>query len=187
MPGHSPAPVAYAAPVQDSPGYLSYGPYRLLQAGLYRASFTLAATGSLPSDAVAVLDVRVVPDKELVHTELRLADFPVKQTNATFTIPFTLAEPGTVETRVYYQGHAKVWLSEIAVTPVTVAPAAPTTYPDWPISLVWVVGLTAAALAMLRTESKLDLATADADPDTYPNEKRRRPSSGPAAAREVPR
>lgn len=182
-PGNSPSVVAYATSGQDPPGYLSYGPYDLLQAGQYQASFTLAAAGQRPADPVVVLDARVVPDKELVHTELRLADFPLNRTSATFTIPFTLTEPGTVETRVYYRGHASVWLSGIAVTPVAVAPGAATTYPDWPISLVWVVGLTAAALALLRTRDKGDRISAE----LALSEKPRRPSSDPAAAREARR
>jgi len=181
--GQPPARVAYAAPGQDPPGYLSYGPYALLRAGQYRADFTLAAAGQQPTESVAILDVLVVRDKVLTRSELHLADFPPDQTNATFSLPFTLTEPGTVEVRVYYQGKAAVWLSEITVTPVAVEPAVPASYPDWPISLTWIVGVTVAALALLRVEGEADPATLQPGFSAiHP-----RPSSDPAAAREARR
>ncbi|HEX5416054.1 MAG TPA: hypothetical protein VFZ25_10340 [Chloroflexota bacterium] len=174
-PGQPPAVVAYAAPGRDPVGFLSYGPYAVLQAGSYRANFMLAAAGQQTTQSVVILDVRAVNGRILARTELHLADFPPDRTNGTFAVPFTLADPETVETRVYYAGQTAVWLGAITVTPVAVVPSPADSYPDWPISLAWVSLIIGGSLALLWSEGN----------QAEPNARRPRSSSDPAAAREA--
>ncbi len=141
--------VAYASPVSDPAGFLSYGPFKKLRAGTYVARFNIAARGDQPTDHIATLDVFAQPRGEVLATkELRLLDLPAGGEYSTVEVPFFTPDVSySLETRVYYTGKAEVWLKSIAVVAISQPSGLAEDLPSWPKSLLWVGGT--ALLAFL--------------------------------------
>jgi hypothetical protein len=145
---------AYAAPGPASVGFLAYGRYLPLAAGIYRADFVLAAVGPSSPSPVATLDVRAPPGQILASASLTRAAFRADGVERTFTLTFTLPEPAAVEPRVYDDGQASIWLDRITVAPIHVAPRPDPSYPGWPVSLAWLLGTAAAGGVLWRLDRR---------------------------------
>jgi hypothetical protein len=137
---------AYASPTSDSPGFLSYGPYRRLRAGTYLARFNIAASGDQPADQIATLDIFAGSDNVLAKKDLRLLDLPDSGEYVTVEVPFATPDSSyPVEARVYYTGKAEVWVKSIEVVRTSQPNGLAEDLPSWPRSLLWVVGATFVA------------------------------------------
>jgi hypothetical protein len=122
---------------RDKPGFLAYGPYALLKAGAYQATFPLAVSGVGAEAHVATIEVvsgntvwarEVVTGRQLRPRQLSGIELP-------------FATPGNagVETRVYYHGRGTLRMGPIQVQPIA-APINPVHYRDWPLAFLWVGG-----------------------------------------------
>jgi hypothetical protein len=122
---------------RDKPGFLEFGPYSVMKAGPYRATFSLAAKGVRPDEPVAEIEVvsgaTIVAREEVTGRQLR----PRRLSG----IDLAFATPGNagIETRVYYLGRGTLRAGSTQVQPI-VAPASPVHYRDWPLAFLWVAG-----------------------------------------------
>jgi hypothetical protein len=122
---------------RDKPGYLVYGPYSLLKAGAYQATFPLAANGVGSEEPVATIDVVsgpiVLAREEVTGRQLR----PRRLSG--IELPFATPGNALIETRVYYLGRGTLRMGPIQVQPIA-APTNPVRYRDWPLTFLWVGG-----------------------------------------------
>jgi hypothetical protein len=122
---------------RDKPGYLVYGPYALLKAGAYQATFPLAANGVGSEEHVATIEVisgDTVWAREVV-TGRQLRPRPLDG----IELPFATPGNALIETRVYYLGRGTLRLGPIQVQPIA-APISPVHFRDWPLTFLWVGG-----------------------------------------------
>jgi hypothetical protein len=110
-PGASSGRVSLARAGTDQPGFVTFGPYRLLPPGDYRARFRLKGAGSTVELQVTTRGGRAM----LGHSRIHLADGAF----AEVAVPFTLAAPTQIEYRTGWDGQG--W---VAVDTVTAAFAA---------------------------------------------------------------
>jgi hypothetical protein len=122
---------------RDKPGFLGYGPYALLKAGAYQATFPLAANGVGSAEDVAIIEV-VTGDtfwaREVV-TGRQVRPGPLDG----IQLPFATPGNALIETRVYYLGRGTLRMGPIQVQPIA-APINPVHYRDWPLTFLWVGG-----------------------------------------------
>jgi hypothetical protein len=122
---------------RDEPGFLEFGPYSLMKAGAYNATFFLAAKGVRPDEPVAQIEVvtgaTIVAREAVTGWQLR----PRRLSG--IDLPF--ATPGDlgIETRVYYLGRGTLRAGSTQVQPI-VAPGNPVHLRDWPLTFLWVAG-----------------------------------------------
>ena len=104
---------------RDRPGFLTFGPYRLLPAGPYRAVFRLRGAG-----ATAELQVTAARGRQvLAARDVGLADGGVFQE---VTVPFSLEAPNAVEYRVRWDGLGSIDVDAVGVTFADIPDPAPT-------------------------------------------------------------
>jgi hypothetical protein len=122
---------------RDKPGFLAFGPFALLKAGAYQATFPLAVEDVGPEAHVATIEVvsgDTVWAREVV-TGHQLRARPLDG----IELPFATPGNALVETRVYYHGRGTLRLGPVQVQPIA-APLAPVHYRDWPQAFLWVGG-----------------------------------------------
>jgi hypothetical protein len=103
--------VSLARAGTDRPGFVTFGPYRLLPPGAYRARFRLKGVGSTVELQVTTRGAREVLGRSRIH----LADGAFVEV----TVPFALGAPAQLEYRAGWDGQG--W---VAVDTVTAAFAA---------------------------------------------------------------
>ncbi len=100
--------VVVARAGQHRPGFLTYGPYRLLPAGAYRALFRLRGEGS-----AAELQVTADGGRRVLGSRtVRLDPAPAFQEAA---VAFSLEAPATVEYRVRWEGEGTAAVDAVSV------------------------------------------------------------------------
>ena len=122
---------------RDQPGILVFGPYALLKAGAYQATFPLAAKGVGSEEPVATIEAvsgNTVWASEVV-TGGQVRSRPLNG----IELPFATPGNALIETRVRYLGRGTLRLGPIQVQPIA-APMNPVRYRDWPLTFVWVGG-----------------------------------------------
>jgi hypothetical protein len=128
---------AVAKAGRDKPNFLAYGPYALLKAGAYDATFYLAASGAGPDEPVARIEIvsgpRVFAREEVTPRQLQAGRLSGVE------LPFATAGNALIETRVFYHGRGSLRLGPIQVLPIT-AQINPVKYRDWPLTFLWVGG-----------------------------------------------
>jgi hypothetical protein len=92
----------------DRPGFIMFGPYRMLPAGDYRARFRLKGAGARVELQVTARGGREV----LGHAGMYLVDGAF----AEVAVPFTLAAPAPIEYRAGWDGQGWVAVDSIYVT-----------------------------------------------------------------------
>ena len=107
--------VSLARAGMDRPGFVTFGPYRLLPPGDYRARFRLKGVGSQAELQVATRGGRVILGRTVIH----LADGAFVEV----AVPFTLSAPAQVEYRAAWDGLG--WVAVDAVTATFAAESDP--------------------------------------------------------------
>jgi hypothetical protein len=123
---------------RDGPGALTYGPYSLMKAGSYEATFSLAARGVALDQPVASVDV--VGGKNLLASQVvtprQLRPGRLSDINLPFSTPGNLL----IETRVFYLGRGTLRMGPITVRPIPGSTGSPAHFQDWPLTFLWVAG-----------------------------------------------
>ena len=91
----------------DRPGFVTFGPYRLLPPGDYRARFRLKGVGSRMDLEVTTQGGRAI----LGHVEIHLADGAFVEV----PVPFSLTAPAQVEYRARWDGQGWAAVDAVAV------------------------------------------------------------------------
>jgi hypothetical protein len=102
---------------RDRPGFVVFGPYRLLPAGAFRAVFRLRG-----ADAQAALEVTTAGGRRVLGTQpVRLADGRFQEV----PVVFALDAPAPVEYRVAWNGTGRIAVDAITVAFADVPDPAP--------------------------------------------------------------
>jgi hypothetical protein len=100
--------IALARAGEDQPGFVTFGPYRLLPPGEYRARFRLKGAGSSTELQVTSRGGRVTLGRARIHL--------VDGEFAEVTVPFALGAPTHVEYRTVWDGQGWMAVDAISVT-----------------------------------------------------------------------
>jgi hypothetical protein len=122
---------------RDKPGFLVFGPYALLKAGAYQATFPLAANGVGSDERVAAIEV--VSGNALWAREVLTGRQVRRRPLEGIELPFATPGNALIQTRVYYLGRGTLRMGPIQVQPIA-APISPVHYRDWPLTFLWVGG-----------------------------------------------
>jgi hypothetical protein len=136
----------------DQPGYVLFGPYAPLKSGPYRATFTLAATGTAGKTPVATIDVSGGPPSYTTFAQrVVTADQLESHAGSRITLPFTTPGGYLTETRVYYHGNGtlRVGSVEVARDPNAAVPARRVA--DWQLALLWIAATMLVGWLFVKT------------------------------------
>ncbi len=100
----------------DNRSYLTYGPYRLMQPGKYRAAFRVRAEGKLPGGPVAGLSVASADSRVLGETTLTGIDLEAAGPYRDFEVAFELSQPEVIELRTYFHSVADLWVDSVVIS-----------------------------------------------------------------------
>jgi hypothetical protein len=92
----------------DRPGFITFGPYRILPPGTYQARFRIKGVGSLVEPHVTTRGGREILGRLRVH----LADGAFVEV----TVPFTLSAPAHLEYRTAWDGQGWAAVDSVAVS-----------------------------------------------------------------------
>ena len=124
---------------RDGPGFVRFGPYVGLKGGGYLATYSLAAEGVRPDEAVAIL--QAVGGNETIFASKAVTgrQAPPLPTLNDVDLPFATPGGHFVETRLYYRGRGTLRAGPINVQPIA-APQPVSHFHDWPLAFLWVAG-----------------------------------------------
>jgi hypothetical protein len=133
----------------DAPGFVLFGPYAALPAGLYAAKFSLAARVR-GDETVARIEVTTPPERVLAQRQVGPND--VGRGSILTELVLRFGTPGGVpiDARVFFEGRGTLVAGPIELSPEPGTAQSAETLPDWPLAFLWVAGTALVARLFVR-------------------------------------
>jgi len=151
-----------ARAAQNGPGLVLWGPYTALKSGIYRATFSLAASGARPTEQVATIEAVGGPPERVFARKVVTGGDLKPGVRTSVALQFRTPGGYFTETRVYYHGHGTLRAGPVRVVPDPIDRGVRGQFQHWPLAFLWIAGTVLIGWLFVQTMNMRRASDAEA-------------------------